>query len=538
MNFTKKIMTFEKKYLVIFWGLNLFLTLIALFTPLLEGKMLNVLVYSKDINIFRHLIFIFVFLLILQLVIKYFINKIETIQIHNFILVFNRKILNYLFKVNTLDVLQYNATYLHSRLIQDTDSMIRFFYSSISSVINNSLILIFTAVVLYRVNKYLLLLIILFLPIYTLIYYVFKEKIKFATFEQMEAGNSCFSNRNNIYINYLEIKSRERQEGVDIFLQKKENRVMLAIKRMFYLNFSLSSIQFTVNSFFQVGCFIIGGIAVMQGYITMGVFAYLLQYFVMLLNTIDKFFNIGTAYQEYQASIMRLKEILNIEKEHNGAKILTAISSIELADLNYKFNNRLSKLYAYNVNLQFVPGKIYHLVGTNGAGKSTILSLILGIYRDKNLEGSVLFNGLNLSELDMITVRKKNISFMPQYNISFDGTVREYIDSMIEHSDYDGNKFDETYQKLFFSDKFNIDTILDKEYSTLSGGEQQLLNLFLCLVKKASAYILDEPISNIFPELKQMILSLLDKKAKSGNIVILVAHDKDIDVDKITYTLS
>ncbi|MDO4754427.1 MAG: ATP-binding cassette domain-containing protein, partial [Bacillota bacterium] len=277
--------------------------------------------------------------------------------------------------------------------------------------------------------------------------------------------------------------------------------------------------------------------AVMNGHLTMGVFTYLLQYFAMMLNTVEQFFNIGTAYQEYQASKMRLIEVLSMEKDDEGDKILDRIERIELVGLNYRHEEESENLYEDNVDATFVSGNLTHILGENGVGKSTILLCILGIYRNRQVSGEIKFNGTAASELNMSTLRKNNFSFMLQHPISFEGTVSEYMQSLLTEQEIQQVQDNRDFNQVFVHPQFDLNQIMEQEYDRLSGGEKQLLNLFVCLAKNASVYLLDEPTANVFPKMKESILSLLQKKADAGNIVIVVTHDHNMLSAGTTYTL-
>ncbi|MDO4754428.1 MAG: hypothetical protein Q4A41_05425, partial [Bacillota bacterium] len=251
----KSLIKSQKKHFLTFWLLNLSLTVVSLLVPLMEGNMLNVLVYTRDLAAFQKWILLLAVFVVIQIIIRYFVYKIETMRTNQFILDFNRQVLDCLFRTSTKEVTGYQPTYLHSQLLQDTDSIINFFFSSVSGLINNSVILVFTALILYRVNPLLLLSIFVFLVIYTLIYSLFKERIRIAFLEQSEASNSCFSTRNHIYQNYLEIKARERIDSAKSFLQKREASLLRSMLRMFHLRYWLSTTQFTVSSLFQFGGF-------------------------------------------------------------------------------------------------------------------------------------------------------------------------------------------------------------------------------------------------------------------------------------------
>lgn len=455
----------------------------------------------------------------------------------SFVLVLNQKILNFILRRHTKQVLAYEPTYLHSRVLQDTAAVIEFYFNTISNGINSLVVMLVALIVLYRVNGYILLSLVVFFPVYTFIYVMFKERIFISSKRVMEASNDCFSVRNNIYANYLEVKVRKRESEVKKRLKVKEDILMTSIKKNFLLNFTLSTIKIGTNSIFQFSCFAVGGIAVINGYITLGVFTYIIQYFSMLLNTVEDFFNLGTSYQGYRASLMRLNEILEIEEEPDGEVQLESIDSIELNNVNYKHHHEAPYLYSEGVNYTFNPNNLYTILGENGVGKSTLFMLMTGIYKDKNLNGDIILNGLPIHSVDMNHFREKCISVMLQQSFTLGLTVQEYISSFLSQRDLQRMLSVECYKAIFACSQFNIMETMEKNFDYLSGGEKQLINLFICLTKDASLYILDEPTSNIFPDLRGNIIQLLQHVVAEGKIIVASTHDKELVAKSIPYVL-
>lgn len=525
----------QKKYIFLAWLLGVILTFSNLFLPLIEANIIDTLLYTRNVMVFRNFILLWLGISFVQIGLRYFLTKIENVKITKYILEFNQELLDYLFRVESRAILAYDAAYLHARLIQDTEKILSFYYKVISGIINNVLILLFSIIVLFTVHKLLPLLIVVFLPIYFIIFVLFKEKIKQRSLELMEATNSCYAERNSIYENYLVIKTRESLPSAKNFLQEKETALLASINNMFKLRFSLSFTQVTASFLFQFAVFVFGGIAVINKSITIGVFTFLLQYFVMLLKTVEDFLDFASEYQEYQASLDRFKELFNIHTEPTGTIELAKIDSISMHDINYQFGETDEKLYKYALNLNFKAGCVYSLIGENGTGKSTALLLLLGLYRDEKLQGQVEFNNISAESINLIALRKNSISIMLQNIFKFAGSVQDYINSLLSQDEFTAACEKTAYQKVFFADNFDLRKIFTKNYDVISAGERQLLNLFVCLAKQASVYIFDEPLSNVFQSLRTNIYTLISDLAKQDKIVIIITYDNDMLGNSIVY---
>jgi len=533
IDYIKKNIKTQMKYIVLYNILNISLTIILLGIPLIQGRMLDILIYSKNQTEFMFWVICILLQLLFQIFIRFFSSKLEIVKTSSFGLNFNKKILDYLFGCHTNQVLKYEPTYFHSRILQDTEAVINFYFKTISSFLNNILVLTFAIVILGKVNTYILISLVIFFPVYTFIYILFKRKIRITQREQMEASNACFSARNMIYMNYLEEKALRRDISAKDKLAEKEHILLNSINKMFQVQFSLNTIQVIVNSIFHFGGFALGGLAVLKGQVTLGVFSYVLQYFSMLLNTVEEFLNIGTSFQTYRASLHRLEEVFQLEQENNGKIVVECIERIELKNVNYRYKEDDNYLYRNNLSLQFEAGNFYTIKGENGVGKTTLFMIIAGVLKDDGLNGKLYINNVEYSEMDMCKLREQDISIVLQQAYMYDGSVSEYIFSILSEVEYVSAKKNKDFKEVFESRYFNLDNIQNCLFDNLSGGEKQMVNLFIGLAKNASLYLLDEATANVFLPLKEKIYRLIQKKVFEGNIVIRISHEPDCLANEI-----
>ncbi len=165
--------------------------------------------------------------------------------------------------------------------------------------------------------------------------------------------------------------------------------------------------------------------------------------------------------------------------------------------------------------------------GKNGEGKSTFIDLLLGL--DFNFEGSIEYNISNIRKLDMIDIRKNQISVIVQEPRLQRLPVKDNITRGIkEYSE-------ESLNKLV--NIFGLQEIIELEEAlSLSGGEKQKVAIVRGLLKKSSLIILDEPVSaldsNSVSVLKEELI-----KQKTNAIIILISHNEEIFdiVDEFVY---
>lgn len=243
-----------------------------------------------------------------------------------------------------------------------------------------------------------------------------------------------------------------------------------------------------------------------------GMFVIVITYVQMLIPYIQEFMDTMKFSVQNKNAQDRLNELLTIDMEQTGEKRINGISGIRVTDISFHYRES-EKLIFRNFSFNLEKGKLYLIKGENGTGKSTLLNLILGIYRPD--KGAVFYNEENMAALDILNLREKCISFCEQEPYLIKGTIRENLN---------GEKPDT--KLLDFVEKLEngYETVVDSKASNLSGGQRQRIALARAFQKKADLYILDEPTNALDVQaIKILKEELLFRKDDS--IIIIVSHD-------------
>ena len=230
----------------------------------------------------------------------------------------------------------------------------------------------------------------------------------------------------------------------------------------------------------------------------------------------------------YLRSVLeRLMEIYYAEKEENINKkgIEKEIQRIQLTNVSFKYFKSGENILK-RINISIKRGEKIAIVGKTGCGKSTLIKLILGLY--KPTEGQLMIDGNKITELDVNDYRK-HIGITMQEAYFFDDTIEKNIDI---------SKKCEKMQIQKAAQMARLDqdiSCMEKGYETrigengknLSGGQRQRVALGRAIVKDQKVFLMDEPLSNLDAKLRVSMRNEISKLHRNlGSTTIYVTHDQ------------
>ena len=259
-------------------------------------------------------------------------------------------------------------------------------------------------------------------------------------------------------------------------------------------------------------------------------FSVLAIFLFIVLRLTPKFFSFQGqmhSYMAHRASLAVLDEVLmeasnNQEKPQDSNTIKDALKGeIEFRDVSYKYPENEDHALK-NINLLIEPGSFVGVVGRSGAGKSTFLDLVLGIISP--VKGNISIDGNNLEHLEREQYRKQ-IGFVPQESLFFDGTIRE---NLCLNYDVNEEHITECLKIAQIYDFVNtlddrLDTYIGEAGGRLSGGQRQRLSIARALIRKPKILIFDEATSSLDSQSERLFQNALQKIAERYTLVV-VAH--------------
>jgi len=411
---------------------------------------------------------------------------------------------------------KYNPAYLNNRIFNDILTTLGF-------IIHNylvAIIMIVSTIVLFvliiQINLLLVLIPIAALTINILGILVLNKAFYKRGYQYRELNNQYLSDNNDLI---SQIKETKIHSWHDISGQRVEKSFKELLKIGISLNKVLAALK-NIGTFSKnltlVLTMLVGGTLIINQTITIGEFILITYYTNMCLNYSEYFLKLGQEYQHAKISNDRLEELLEIENENNGTKILEKITEIKINNLEFSYPE--SPILFKDFNYTFNKGKVYCIKGKNGEGKTTFIDLLLGL--DYNFKGSIEYNDIKLSDLDMINIRKKEVSMVMQEPRLQRMSVLENITrGIVDYSIESLNKL---------CDLFGLTNIIDLEESiSLSGGEKQKVSIIRGVLKNPSLIIMDEPISALDTPSINVLKQELSKR-KNDAIIILISHNEEL----------
>lgn len=395
----------------------------------------------------------------------------------------------------------------------------------------NILIFLGACFMIFRINKKVMILSISFIILYALSNILFGKKINKLSHLVMTANGDVMDKVTDNYNTAILSRMYNLENYVKNKFQAVYNKYFKTQIKFEFI--CCLNINFSIFIIYMLAIIIwlIGGQAILNGSISIGSIILLINYQGMLLSPVNFFCEFGNSYNEVNAAIKRLEDIMHEKEERKDGIILNQkIEQIEVKNLEFTYNK--GKPIISKLCIKVNKGEIVGIYGSSGCGKSTLIKLLLGLYSPTS--GEIYFNNYKLSELDLHSVRDK-IAVVMQDSLFFMGTIAENI--LFDAEEVTQNcvsicKALDIYNEIVqMQDQW--DTELTSNASNLSGGQKKRLDLVRALTKAPDILILDESTSPLDEGRRRRLYDKL-QSIKKEMIIIVITHSNDYEIfDKV-----
>jgi ATP-binding cassette subfamily B protein len=335
------------------------------------------------------------------------------------------------------------------------------------------------------------------------------------------AGSTTESLRNIELVKSLGLQQQE----VDRLNGTTEKILRLELKKVRYLR-SLSFIQGTAVNLLRTTIMFLMLYLIYTRAITVGQFFSLFIYSFFIFGPLQELGNIINIYRETEASLNVYEDILRIPEEPRPLNPVAIRDLRTLAFEHVTFQHQSASSPAVSdISFGLTRGETVAFVGPSGAGKTTLVKLLVGLYQPKS--GRLLYNGTAGSETDLDDLRAQ-IGFVTQDTQLFSGTIRENL-LFVNPSASDAECLDvlrkAACDNLLARAERGLDTVIGEGGVKVSGGEKQRLSIARALLRRPHLLVFDEATSSLDSLTEEGIVDTIRAVASGGDaMTVLIAH--------------
>ncbi|MCQ2580795.1 MAG: ABC transporter ATP-binding protein/permease [Alphaproteobacteria bacterium] len=377
---------------------------------------------------------------------------------------------------------------------------------------------------LFRINSYVAIMFLCAFSFRVVFAWEMRKKVKNASEEKASAQSTLSGKLVDSLSNYTIVKSFAGAKREEAYLEPHRNKKIKAARHFGFLNRlfwgipgTLWSVFFGGTLFFCSMLYYRGEMTIADIVFTIGVFFSVMGSINVLINRIpdiiDKVSSASKSYRELVSNI----DVADID---NAPDLHVTRGAIEFQKVSFKYRK---KYILRDFNLKIKPGERVGIVGLSGAGKTTLVNLLMRFY-DPN-SGAVLIDGQNIAKVSQSSLRE-NISYIPQEPTMFNRTIAENIEygrpgaTLREIKAAAQEASADEFIKM--TDK-KYDSLVGDRGIKLSGGQRQRIAIARAFLKNAPILILDEATSALDSETEIAIQKSFDKLSV-GHTTLVVAH--------------
>lgn len=428
----------------------------------------------------------------------------------------NRLPLNYFDRTSHGDIL--------SRVTNDVDTVGQSLTQSLSTIVTSATMLVGTLIMMFYTNWIMTLAGVAA----TLVGFVFMMLIisrsqKYFTRQQVELG-VINGHIEEMYAGHNVVKAYNGERAAKkTFDKMNRNLYDSAWKSQFLSGLMMPLMTFIGNFGYVVVC-IVGAVLVMNGSISFGVIVAFMVYIRLFTQPLSQIAQVATSLQTAAAASERVFAFLNEEEmadeSDKAARLSTAKGNVEFDHVSFGYDPE--KLIIHDFSAKVRQGQKIAIVGPTGAGKTTLVNLLMRFYEING--GSISVDGMPVSDLTRDNIHEL-FGMVLQDTWMFEGTVKENIvyskkgvtdaEAVSACKAVGLHHFIKTLPKGY-------DTVLD-ENANLSAGQKQLVTIARAMIENAPMLILDEATSSVDTRTEVLIQNAMDT-LMAGRTSFIIAH--------------
>ena len=412
-----------------------------------------------------------------------------------------------------------------SRITNDVDTVSQSLNQSMSQIITSATTFIGVLIMMLSISWQMTIVALLILPISAfLIMTVVKRSQKYFREQQKYLGQ-VNGHIEEVYAGQNIVKAFNAEDQVISEFEDINQKLYGSAWKSQFISGMMMPIMSFVGNLGYVGVSILGGWLTIRNVIEVGDILSFIQYIRSFTQPITQVAQISNVLQSTIAAAERVFEFLEEEEEVEDTKTPVKLEDIKgrVTFENVKFGYDEDKLIIKNFTQDIEPGQMVAIVGPTGAGKTTIVKLLMRFY-DLN-GGRILLDGIDIRDFSREDLRK-NFGMVLQDTWLFNGTIMDNIRyGRLDATDeevIEAAKMAHAHRFIMtLPDGYNM--VINEEASNISQGQKQLLTIARAILSNPKVLILDEATSSVDTRTELLIQKAMDNLMK-GRTSFVIAH--------------
>lgn len=412
-----------------------------------------------------------------------------------------------------------------SCVTNDVDTLSNALQQTLAKVLTGVLTFIFAIVMMFRINVLMTVVALVIIPLTYLITRIFVGRSQKLFDLQQKTVGELNGTITELYGGFNEILLyNKQQDAVEQFAEVNERMRNASFRAQFVS--SLISPCISLVTYLTIGvCAVIGCTFVIQGSVSVGNLQAFIRYIWQINDPLSQVSQLSAQVQSAFSAIGRIFTILAEEEEDRGGTVSLEKNQVrgEVTFDHVRFGYEEDKVLMDDVNFQVKQGQMVALVGPTGAGKTTLMNLLLRFYDVQG--GSIRIDGVDIRDMNREELRSL-FSLVLQDTWLFSGTIYENIrygrqtarkDEVIEAAKMANvHHFIRTLSQGY-------DSMINEEGTNISQGEKQLLTIARAILKDPQILILDEATSSVDTRLERLLQEAMQRVMKDRTSFV-IAH--------------
>ncbi|MEK4664979.1 ABC transporter ATP-binding protein [Paenibacillus sp. SAF-068] len=412
-----------------------------------------------------------------------------------------------------------------SRATNDVDNISNTLQQSLAQFITSIVTIVGVIIMMLTISPWMTLITILTLPLSVVVVMLVASRSQKHFAGQQKSLGELNGHVEEMYTGHKVVKAFGREEqSVQQFEKVNEELYESGWKAQFISGIIMPLMSFVGNLGYVLIC-VVGGIFVTRGSISIGDILAFTQYSRQFTQPINQIANISNIIQSTIASAERVFELLDEEEEVPESKQPVQLQqpkgAVTFQGVNFGYKE--NELLIHNMNIDVKPGQTVAIVGPTGAGKTTLINLLMRFYEIQ--DGQITIDGADIKDMERGKLRSL-FGMVLQDTWLFNGTIRDNIAygregsteedvvkaAVAAHADHFIRTLPDGY-----------DTVLNEEASNISQGQKQLLTIARAILANPAILILDEATSSVDTRTEVFIQKAMNDLMKDRTSFV-IAH--------------